>query len=1375
MANIPGLILSTAIKSSSKKQFIDTSKKIYKIANSKGRIYNTDFYYKRAAYLKERDAKIFKNRLSIAKEILSIKAHRHPFTNFKKLSRINSYIKTNKELKKIDGISSLVDEYIKKFKVTNFDRRLVENFSSREDGFSAGDIKKSDSMRHYFNFQATTVKTEVINTKDVVFLNNISKEQSFTKDDVLNHFKNKPRFNEADYFSTKRRIDELCDKELIKYDGKTYTYDPKILENPLEVNSLNDMVIYYFSQNNRINFEDMKNMHDSLEYKFASFGEFKSNVFEATSKLCDDGFLSKDGFTYSLTQAGKEYFESANKHVLETSMEYIKSKMDLYTDLDLLVKVDQRYFFSEKFMKIIEEDKKDRLGHNLNFDSTHKEILMKIIETPSIADVERYFDLKSTSNLKRASYTVKLDELIESRLVGRGKNDTLFITDIGYESLKIKRDSPLSFALSDMQFFRIQEGSFTFDEFKNYFSDENQFLMSKQRLFKLVDSNIFKLDGDKFIPTQYGHDLKRDFEIRLKEVNYARRFNTFDIDELKHNIFKTALENKSDVTTDNLMRSPVVRDIAIKQGHAREPFEMNDLDAVQIRNMFIKYNPQNTINEYLSNNLFDNFESLIVISKLNEYLEENLNKGRFNAYILRDKLAEIMSIAKDDERINNQSEWFAQLKKAVYQNDYFEYVTCDTKPTDYFTDKRFNKLIQYGFIETLPDGKYSLSDSFVATYETYVKTFSLKKKEIVLLNECMTSTIDVASAIKDGKVVEGRVKRLIDEGYIKVDSITGQILPTSKAVKKVDRKISTILSLHIEDLTKFNYLDNGQISDKFVANYFSKSSFKKDKLHERVLKKVTYNKNADMELILNTVKFDVNKEVNLKTAHQKVNDLIRLGYLNSKDVDGKEIFSINKYKFDQLLKPKEIIDLMTLNNRTLLSFDDIKTLDMIFKSGRISDRNINLYSDMLEKLKDNGYLIQDKNNFSFTAKFNKEYARLIGADIDISAVRNIEESINHVVGQHYYNAELKSCFYSDVDIKSLIQNLNYGPNDIVRSVSNEYFKIEKDVGFPIGVSNHRETQMLRVIVDRDGNLKSAYPINTLSKDFYKSFSDIKLNMYDYNNILMHAKNDVLNLSQLDISFKEMVKIKNRVNNLEAAGYLEYVAINEYKVKEHFKTYIDDIRKIKDGELSNSQIEIFKDLSRFYNITHNQINDHLIGHGPQLNYNIDKLLGKELIDVSSVMIDGRKESVYTLTSKGIKFVEKHELIDREKTFKSKLHSRPEELKHDLYVYSAYKHFEKTIEKEGGKIISSLTDKDMRSLDMKTHGEQRLEYSDIYIEYELSSGERHFANIEVDCGYDRETISSKALNIDNLIWYTNTGDQAAKIEKVLSKPLVFTITL
>ncbi len=1376
MANIPGMILKTVAKSASKKQFISSSKQIYKIANSKGRLYNTDFYYKRSAFMKERDAKIFKNRLSIAKEILSIRAYRHPFTNYKKLKKVNSYMQSNKALKSIDGVNELVNQYMKNFRVTNFERRMVENFGNKEDGFTAYDIKKSDSMRHYFNFQATTVKTDSINTKDAAFLTSISKDGHFTKDDVLDYFKNKSRFNESDYFSTQNRIYELCDKGLIINDGKKFTFELNILEKPQEVNSLNDMIIYYFSQNNRINFEDMKSMHETLEYKFTSYNEFKNNIFEATSKLCDDGFLIKSGFTYSLTQVGKEYFESANKHINELNMDYIQSKLDFYSDLDLLVKVDQRFYFSEKFMKIMNDDKKERLGHSLNFDSTHKEIMMKVIECSSIVELEKYIDLNSTSNLKKASYSVKLDELIDNKFVGRGKNDSLYLTDLGYESLKLKRESPLSFSISDMQFFRIDDGNFTFEKFKSSFNDDVQFQMTKQRLFKLVDANIFKFEDDRFVPTKYGLDLKSDFEERLKEVNFSRRFNTFDIDELKHNIFKWSLEHKNEVNVYSLMHSTEIRKLSLKIGHAKEPFEMNDLDAMQIRNMFVKYNENNSICEYLRKNHNGRYEAEIVIKRLNDYLDENLNKGRFNAYILRDKLSEIMNIPKDDELLKNDSEWFKYLKYEVYKSDYFSYEKCFDAPSDFFTEKRFKKLVEHEYIDFYPaDSSYILNGNFKAEYEIYLQTFKPKKKEIILLNEAMSKQIDLAAAIEDGKIAEGRVNRLVEQKYISIGT-DNHIIVRTKGRELVNRKLETILSLHLGDLKKFNYITDSQISDRFVANYFSKTSFKKDKLHDKILKVVEFNKTTDADHILNVIKFDVNKDLNSIIGKQKIDELVKYGYLNAKD-NGHDYstYKINRFKYNELLKPKEVMDLLKLNSRDLLSFDDIRTLDMIFRNGKISDRNIKLYKDMLDKLIDNDYIVQDKNQFSVTSKFNREYVRLISDDVKIKNIKKIGESINHVVNQHYYNAELKSCFYSDIDVKGLLTNLNFDSNDIVKSVSNDYFKIEKDVGFSIGVSNHKETQLLRIIVDRDGNLKSAYPINTLTKDYYKSFSDVKLNMYDYNNIIMNASDNVLNLSNLEVSYDEMKKIKSRVNNLESAGYLELLSVNEYRLKDHFRSYIDDIKKIKDGELSETQRAILNDLSRFYNITHSQISKYLVNHHPQTLYNIEKIIGKDIIQKNDVIIDGVKESVYTLTPKGIKFVEKNDMIDNDKTFKSKLHSRPEELKHDLYVYSAYKHFENSIEKQGGKVINSLTDKDMRSFDMKSQGQQRVEYSDIYIEYELSNGERHFANLEVDCGYDKGTILSKAQNIDNLVWYTNTGAQATKIEKVVSKSLVFTITL
>ncbi|WP_048042546.1 hypothetical protein, partial [Methanosarcina mazei] len=204
-------------------------------------------------------------------------------------------------------------------------------------------------------------------------------------------------------------------------------------------------------------------------------------------------------------------------------------------------------------------------------------------------------------------------------------------------------------------------------------------------------------------------------------------------------------------------------------------------------------------------------------------------------------------------------------------------------------------------------------------------------------------------------------------------------------------------------------------------------------------------------------------------------------------------------------------------------------------------------------------------------------------------------------------------------------------------------------------------------------------------------------------------------------------------------------------------------------LTKEQKEILFELKDFLNLTDKQISENIFSDNNILaasdtSYLVrNNYLGEVTRDLKG---NGEFTKVYYLTTDGKKAISHITGTETRKIYDSKLHNRPEELRHDLLVYSAYKDYEKRLKSIDCKITECMTDKQMRAYDMSNLGHQRTEYSDLYIEFEdIKTDEKGYINIEVDCGYKPDVIRSKNENIDNLVWYTDTQEQHKRIMRTV----------
>lgn len=303
-----------------------------------------------------------------------------------------------------------------------------------------------------------------------------------------------------------------------------------------------------------------------------------------------------------------------------------------------------------------------------------------------------------------------------------------------------------------------------------------------------------------------------------------------------------------------------------------------------------------------------------------------------------------------------------------------------------------------------------------------------------------------------------------------------------------------------------------------------------------------------------------------------------------------------------------------------------------------------------------------------------------------------------------------------------------------------------------------------------------------------SLDNFKLQAWDKKNITDISENSiwspeiyVQNTAETDKDLieKRIFSIQKRLFTLEKMGLAEHIEDGRFYLKDSLYERISLLKEKGINKFSVEQKETIKTLAQFLNLTDNQIENFIYKENSiifksDLNY----LLNKGYIEEykRDLKNDGAFEKIYYLTTDGKKAASHLTGVKTDKIFSSKVKGRPVELRHDLLIYTAYKDLEEKLKKEGYRILNTMTDKQMKSEDMTEKGKQRIEYPDLHVEIEeINTGEKSHINIEVDCGYTGKVIKSKAQNIDNLVWYTDSQKQYKKIHKALQDPSVMLINL
>lgn len=689
------------------------------------------------------------------------------------------------------------------------------------------------------------------------------------------------------------------------------------------------------------------------------------------------------------------------------------------------------------------------------------------------------------------------------------------------------------------------------------------------------------------------------------------------------------------------------------------------------------------------------------------------------------------------------------------------------------------------------------------TEDGYIKTEFGKNCELQYINKTKEKDIFKLSQI------DVDVFKIIDEnkGNISHKFLESKFLGEPEKVNAIKERLIVLEweGYLIRDNNNFIKTKNGaEKIKKFLDNPYSSINFKLSKYDTAI-----YNSAKDGCIDLNERRIfykekfsDNEKEMKrqMTMLTKRLNKLEANGFIELRENDRyyiTEKWNTCRDNKDCTENKKEFIfgkyDIKVLNifSENKLKVDEVINI-LSTKSNNISaaERDTKIYLGRLKKLELNGYLefneqdkiyIKTQKCIEAEKEFSKAKNRIKGNDeIRELAKRYILQDIriDHINKLHTSNAiPNKTYFNKDFDI---IEGIN-------KTLKDKNSELELNTGFgeyafyktfdkPIGKDGTgNDLYTLKVILLDDGNVWTAYPNY---KIFNKQSTDkeLKFTKYDFDNISSVAANGVWTKSNFENKFskleneevqKKLLSVQKRLDNLAEAGFIKKLSDSDYELSNFYIQRCNlTIEKTINRSLSSEQRQVLKDLSCFYNMTDKQIMDYIYNSATNYkDYDLKSLFKKGLVEKSlrDFNGDGQFTTVYYLSTEGKKVVSHLTGTQIKNIDDSKIHYRPEELKHDLLVYTAYKDVEDKLKDQGCSIDNVMTDKDIRKK-YSSGSSMFKEYPDLHIEFtDTNTGEKGFINVEVDCGYKDNIIKSKAENISNLMWYTNTAVQAEKIMK------------
>jgi DNA-binding PadR family transcriptional regulator len=470
------------------------------------------------------------------------------------------------------------------------------------------------------------------------------------------------------------------------------------------------------------------------------------------------------------------------------------------------------------------------------------------------------------------------------------------------------------------------------------------------------------------------------------------------------------------------------------------------------------------------------------------------------------------------------------------------------------------------------------------------------------------------------------------------------------------------------------------------------------------------------------------------------------------NIVNSKIDKYDKILFDIAMNNDGIIDLNSLNSNLNIETDgDINNI-FEYLNNRI-DALVNVH--YIRYFKDNSYEITDlfeekiKEKFKISDKLD-ESTELKFTSFDKRIFNAANDNIISLVEREEYfkNRYKTNQTEADRQIKMITERCNkLEQAGYIQKIEDGY----KIVKFP-----------------EIDNMKSAIISNKVEIDISKT---IKITKFDLSNITDILEGNIWSIEAFKSKFtgidselldKKIESVIKRLNSLERFELVKALGDNKWEVKE----MLIERTRARANELTSEQIKVLDSLKDFMNCTEEQLTMFIYnGNDKIATSDLNSMVYKGYLEVESRDFgNGNYTKVYYLNTKGKKEICKLFDVKMENIYESKIHSRPEELYHDTLIYSAYNDVKDSLVSDNFTINKVMTDRQMRAFDMKNNHKQRKDYADLYVEFiDNETGDIGYLNVEIDVGYSPKVIAEKASSIDNLVWYTNSNNQANRITK------------
>ena len=658
---------------------------------------------------------------------------------------------------------------------------------------------------------------------------------------------------------------------------------------------------------------------------------------------------------------------------------------------------------------------------------------------------------------------------------------------------------------------------------------------------------------------------------------------------------------------------------------------------------------------------------------------------------------------------------------------------------DIDADDEIKLTVKLGYIVRNEDGTLSLTTKgkslvnaiHLKDCEKKLKAFSNKKLKLLNDIDKKFNRLDPKVYIKTQRLITDREKRKI----VNLLRYKPEKLYLIGLLCKSEDGSYTVTDLYDNYSYEFRQkkfqeeIDNFQFSNvhKFILKFCRNNEFSLEAYKEYISKKLS-GKNLDREMSWKKSSFE--KLTRLGFFEKKDDNAYRLtekGVRNLQEIRAEESEKKQeKYKAERGKALKEFKP--GANHKYLLKFSRDGILDFTDVEDRIAQlpkskqaRELTMKRGMLKKLADAGYL-EVLDSEEVAPSKNRTDIRTSLFKLTEKATLFLEAK-NPIPEQ---GTELKT--------DSTVENVIVQQEEI----------IEDETNTPPAPESF------------DKNISKPGPDRV----------EIKITKFDLDNIIAISSGNILQKDTVDQSPKK-VSILKRVNTLENAGLLlgctggwelTEELLNRAEVRKNINIEYEKSHSKQHSLLclTAEQKKVIADMKDFLNLSGSQILKHIY-NGNEIQYRSDL---RYLLD-KDILKKDRRYDIYVFTSHGKKLAS--ELTGDHNIFDSKISTRREELRHDVMVYSAFKDLEKDLLNEGKVIVSYMTDRQLRSEDMKKNNTLAGEYPDVHVVYRHEkTGEQGFVNLEVDVGYSSKEIQQK-LAISNLRWYTNSEKQKEKVLK------------